>query len=225
MGVVAADTELSAPQVPHPLLTPRPTSTTSGSSTWRASSWPTTCRPCPCWPTTPLRAGPPPGEMPLPDRPPLQPRLPLRASPLNAELCPGGRPSPEPGLDTAVPRPHTPTEDRGLSPQALRLGPSAPDHPPPPRPPSRAGPLAAPGQAQPSSAPRAVRGQGCPLPSPCRWVRGEHYRYKFSRPGGRHAAEGKWWIRRRLGPYFLPLNLQDLRGYFTSREWPYPEPE
>ncbi|OWK11232.1 LMF1 [Cervus elaphus hippelaphus] len=57
------------------------------------------------------------------------------------------------------------------------------------------------------------------------WVRGEHYRYKFSRPGGRHAAEGKWWIRRRLGPYFPPLNLQDLRGYFTSREWPYPEPE
>lgn len=132
MGVVAADTELSAPQVPHPLLTPRPTSTTSGSSTWRASSWPTTCRPCPCWPTTPLRAGPRPGEMPLPDRPPLQPRLPLRASSLNAELCPGGRPSPEPGLDTAVPRPHTPTEDRGLSPQALRLGPSAPDHPPRP---------------------------------------------------------------------------------------------
>ncbi|XP_061008461.1 lipase maturation factor 1 isoform X2 [Dama dama] len=61
--------------------------------------------------------------------------------------------------------------------------------------------------------------------APPRWVRGEHYRYKFSRPGGRHAAEGKWWIRRRLGPYFPPLNLQDLRGYFTSREWPYPEPE
>ncbi|XP_010833463.1 PREDICTED: lipase maturation factor 1, partial [Bison bison bison] len=60
---------------------------------------------------------------------------------------------------------------------------------------------------------------------PPRWVRGEHYRYKFSRPGGRHAAEGKWWIRRRLGPYFPPLSRQDLRGYFTSREWPYPEPE
>ncbi|XP_070635482.1 lipase maturation factor 1 isoform X2 [Bos indicus] len=60
---------------------------------------------------------------------------------------------------------------------------------------------------------------------PPRWVRGEHYRYKFSRPGGRHAAEGKWWIRRRLGPYFPPLSRQDLRGYFTSRQWPYPEPE
>lgn len=77
----------------------------------------------------------------------------------------------------------------------------------------------------PALHPGLSRGQGCPLPSPCRWVRGEHYRYKFSRPGGRHAAEGKWWIRRRLGPYFPPLSRQDLRGYFTSREWPYPEPE
>lgn len=77
----------------------------------------------------------------------------------------------------------------------------------------------------PALCPGPSRGRGCPLPSPCRWVRGEHYRYKFSRPGGRHAAEGKWWIRRRLGPYFPPLSRQDLRGYFTSRQWPYPEPE
>lgn len=61
--------QLCAPRVSRPLLTPRPTSTTSGSSTWRASSWPTMRRPCPCWPATPLRAGTPPGEMPLPDRP------------------------------------------------------------------------------------------------------------------------------------------------------------
>ncbi|XP_030728103.2 lipase maturation factor 1 isoform X3 [Lagenorhynchus albirostris] len=61
--------------------------------------------------------------------------------------------------------------------------------------------------------------------APPRWVRGEHYRYKFSRPGGTHAAEGKWWIRKRLGPYFPPLSFQDLKGYFRSREWPYPKPE
>ncbi|KAM8777553.1 lipase maturation factor 1 [Rhynchonycteris naso] len=59
---------------------------------------------------------------------------------------------------------------------------------------------------------------------PPRWVRGEHYRYKFSRPGGLHAAEGKWWIRKRLGPYFPPLSLRDLRGYFRSRKWPHPGP-
>ncbi|XP_044089534.1 lipase maturation factor 1 [Neovison vison] len=59
--------------------------------------------------------------------------------------------------------------------------------------------------------------------APPRWVRGEHYRYKFSRPGGRHAAAGKWWVRRRLGPYFPPVSLPDLKDYFQSREWPYPE--
>lgn len=59
---------------------------------------------------------------------------------------------------------------------------------------------------------------------PPRWIRGEHYRYKFSRPGGRHAAEGAWWVRRRIGPYFPPLRLDDLRGYFQARGWPLPEP-
>ncbi|XP_030890152.1 lipase maturation factor 1 isoform X1 [Leptonychotes weddellii] len=61
--------------------------------------------------------------------------------------------------------------------------------------------------------------------APPRWVRGEHYRYKFSRPGGQHAAAGKWWVRKRIGPYFPPLSLRDLEDYFRSREWPYPELE
>ncbi|XP_053527484.1 lipase maturation factor 1 isoform X2 [Artibeus jamaicensis] len=61
--------------------------------------------------------------------------------------------------------------------------------------------------------------------APPRWVRGEHYRYKFSRPGGLHAADGKWWIRKRIGPYFPPLSLRDLKDYFRSRDWPHPEVE
>ncbi|XP_007979035.3 lipase maturation factor 1 isoform X1 [Chlorocebus sabaeus] len=59
---------------------------------------------------------------------------------------------------------------------------------------------------------------------PPRWVRGEHYRYKFSRPGGRHAAEGKWWVRKRIGAYFPPLSLEELRPYFRDRGWPLPQP-
>ncbi|XP_048967527.1 lipase maturation factor 1 isoform X4 [Canis lupus dingo] len=39
----------------------RPTSTTSGSSTWQASSWPTMPQLCPYWPSTLSRAGRPPG--------------------------------------------------------------------------------------------------------------------------------------------------------------------
>ncbi|XP_059835740.1 lipase maturation factor 1 isoform X3 [Hypanus sabinus] len=55
---------------------------------------------------------------------------------------------------------------------------------------------------------------------PPRWIRGEHYRYKFSRPGGSHAAEGKWWIRKRIGAYFPPLNVKGLKRYFQERKWP-----
>ncbi|XP_005993173.1 lipase maturation factor 1 [Latimeria chalumnae] len=58
---------------------------------------------------------------------------------------------------------------------------------------------------------------------PPRWIRGEHYKYKFSRPGGIHAAQGKWWIRKRIGPYFPPVNLQGLRKFFEAREWLYPD--
>uniref|UniRef100_A0A3B1J944 Lipase maturation factor n=1 Tax=Astyanax mexicanus TaxID=7994 RepID=A0A3B1J944_ASTMX len=56
-----------------------------------------------------------------------------------------------------------------------------------------------------------------------RWIRGEHYRYKFTRPGSSSAAQGKWWARKRIGPYFPPLNLEGLRSYFKSRNWPQPD--
>ncbi|XP_057631442.1 lipase maturation factor 1 [Chionomys nivalis] len=60
--------------------------------------------------------------------------------------------------------------------------------------------------------------------APPRWIRGEHYRYRFSLPSGQHAAQGKWWIRKRIGPYFPPLHLEDLKDFFRTREWPLPKP-
>ncbi|XP_047693695.1 lipase maturation factor 1 isoform X3 [Prionailurus viverrinus] len=51
----------SVPTARASFLTPRPTSTTSGSFTWQGSSWPTTGRLCPYWPSTLSRTGPPPG--------------------------------------------------------------------------------------------------------------------------------------------------------------------
>ncbi|XP_029953765.1 lipase maturation factor 1 [Salarias fasciatus] len=57
---------------------------------------------------------------------------------------------------------------------------------------------------------------------PPRWVRGEHFIYKFSRPGSDSAAQGKWWLRKRIGAYFPAVDLQGLRGYFQSRNWPHP---
>ncbi|XP_066496753.1 lipase maturation factor 1 isoform X1 [Tiliqua scincoides] len=57
---------------------------------------------------------------------------------------------------------------------------------------------------------------------PPRWIRGEHFRYKFSRPGGKHAEHGKWWIRKRIGPYFPPVNLEGLKNFFQAQNWPLP---
>ncbi|XP_039205695.1 lipase maturation factor 1 isoform X2 [Crotalus tigris] len=59
--------------------------------------------------------------------------------------------------------------------------------------------------------------------APPKWVRGEHFRYKFSRPGGQHAQQQKWWIRKRLGPYFPPINLPGLKKFFKARNWPEPK--
>ncbi|XP_041941369.1 lipase maturation factor 1 [Alosa sapidissima] len=56
-----------------------------------------------------------------------------------------------------------------------------------------------------------------------RWIRGEHFRYKFTVPGGASASQGKWWARKRIGPYFPPVNATSLRNYFQSRKWPLPE--
>ncbi|XP_024120221.1 lipase maturation factor 1 [Oryzias melastigma] len=57
---------------------------------------------------------------------------------------------------------------------------------------------------------------------PPRWVRGEHFIYRFSRPGSASAAQGKWWVRKRIGAYFPPVDLVGLRSYFQSRNWPHP---
>ncbi|XP_067162429.1 lipase maturation factor 1 isoform X3 [Apteryx mantelli] len=58
--------------------------------------------------------------------------------------------------------------------------------------------------------------------APPRWIRAEHFKYKFSRPGGKHAGDGKWWIRKRIGPYFPPVNLQGLQKFYEDRSWPHP---
>ncbi|KAL6475056.1 hypothetical protein MHYP_G00160960 [Metynnis hypsauchen] len=56
-----------------------------------------------------------------------------------------------------------------------------------------------------------------------RWIRGEHFRYKFTKPDSTSAANGNWWVRKRIGPYFPAVNLEGLRRYFQSRNWPQPD--
>ncbi|KAK6301983.1 hypothetical protein J4Q44_G00280360 [Coregonus suidteri] len=55
------------------------------------------------------------------------------------------------------------------------------------------------------------------------WVRGEHFKYKFSPPGSASAARGKWWVRKRIGAFFPAVDLAALRGYFKSQNWLHPD--
>ncbi|XP_078520310.1 lipase maturation factor 1 isoform X1 [Lissotriton helveticus] len=57
---------------------------------------------------------------------------------------------------------------------------------------------------------------------PPRWIRGEQFIYKFSRIGGKHANDGKWWHRKRIGPYFPPVSISGLKTFFKDRSWPHP---
>eukprot|EP01094_Clydonella_sp_ATCC50884_P000552 TRINITY_DN10428_c0_g1_i1.p1 TRINITY_DN10428_c0_g1~~TRINITY_DN10428_c0_g1_i1.p1 ORF type:complete len:561 (+),score=147.88 TRINITY_DN10428_c0_g1_i1:105-1787(+) len=61
---------------------------------------------------------------------------------------------------------------------------------------------------------------GDPFPhDPPRWIKVDHFLYRFSRPhssdgGAEHAEGGEsstnvWWSRRRIGEYFRPLSLED----------------
>jgi hypothetical protein len=48
---------------------------------------------------------------------------------------------------------------------------------------------------------------GDPFPDrPPRWIRGELYRYRFTRPGD---GSGAWWERTREAPYLRPLSVDD----------------
>ena len=58
-----------------------------------------------------------------------------------------------------------------------------------------------------------------PFPDgPPRYIRAELYEYKYTKPGARG---GKWWDRKRLGPYLPPLSLEDPRfiAILESQGW------
>lgn len=55
-----------------------------------------------------------------------------------------------------------------------------------------------------------------------RYIRAEHYRYVFSKWGGRVAGEGQWWKRTRVGVYLPALDLNSIRPYVHAAGWTMP---
>jgi hypothetical protein len=47
--------------------------------------------------------------------------------------------------------------------------------------------------------------------------------YEFTNIGSTEASEGHWWNRTRIGSYFPPVSLRDLKGYFKMQGWKLPK--
>ncbi|XP_054763837.2 lipase maturation factor 1-like [Lytechinus pictus] len=58
---------------------------------------------------------------------------------------------------------------------------------------------------------------------PPRYIRVEHYRYEYTTIGSKEALDGKWWNRKRIGPYMPPVSLESLENYFVQQSWDLPK--
>ena len=57
----------------------------------------------------------------------------------------------------------------------------------------------------------------------CRYIRAEHFLYEFTKLGSQDARKGKWWSRRKIGTYFHPISMRDLKEYLKSQGWNIPK--
>ncbi|KXJ05572.1 Lipase maturation factor 1, partial [Exaiptasia diaphana] len=56
-----------------------------------------------------------------------------------------------------------------------------------------------------------------------RFVRGEHYLYKFTKINSVKAAQGHWWTRKRIGVYFPAVSLRELKEFLLHQRWKIPK--
>ncbi|BFZ13139.1 hypothetical protein BsWGS_16177 [Bradybaena similaris] len=58
---------------------------------------------------------------------------------------------------------------------------------------------------------------------PPKYVRAEHYKYKFTKIGSQEAQSGQWWKRNRVGSYLPPVSLDMLQSTMSSMGWTLPK--
>lgn len=54
---------------------------------------------------------------------------------------------------------------------------------------------------------------------PPRYIRAEHYRYKYAPIGSPQAKAGQWWIRKRIGSYIYPVSRSSLEPLLKNFGW------
>lgn len=58
--------------------------------------------------------------------------------------------------------------------------------------------------------------------APPSYIRAEHYLYEFTTIGTKKASDGLWWDRKKIGTYFPPVCMEDLRNILQSQGWLVP---
>ncbi|XP_003727400.2 lipase maturation factor 1 [Strongylocentrotus purpuratus] len=58
---------------------------------------------------------------------------------------------------------------------------------------------------------------------PPKYIRVEHYRYKYTKMGSKDALDGKWWKRKQTGAYMPPVSMESLENYFVQQSWDLPK--
>ncbi|XP_075532766.1 lipase maturation factor 1-like isoform X1 [Dermacentor variabilis] len=57
---------------------------------------------------------------------------------------------------------------------------------------------------------------------PPRYIRAEHYHYRYAPVGSSQARAGQWWIRSRVGSYMYPVSLSSLKPLLKTFGWEMP---
>lgn len=57
---------------------------------------------------------------------------------------------------------------------------------------------------------------------PPRYIRAEHYHYRYAPVGSSQAKAGQWWIRSRVGSYMYPVSLASLKPLLKNFGWEIP---
>ncbi|PIK48545.1 putative lipase maturation factor 1 [Apostichopus japonicus] len=58
---------------------------------------------------------------------------------------------------------------------------------------------------------------------PPKFVRAQHYRYRYTEIGSEEAEKGQWWRRELLGDYLPPVSLESLYDYMKNQSWDLPK--
>ncbi|XP_041370268.1 lipase maturation factor 1-like isoform X2 [Gigantopelta aegis] len=59
--------------------------------------------------------------------------------------------------------------------------------------------------------------------SPPKFIRVEHYSYKFTKLGSKEAAAGIWWKRKYLKNYLPPISLKTIKPFMREMGWKLPK--